>query len=252
MLTTELLHDVLGWPGIAVLCGVIPLICAGLLLKSALKNWRVRWITKAPYRVVSTLETSLQPVRLRGRIAGVTQPFTERDTIGYALLGLRVEDLDEKNGWETRFSRMQTTPFWLDDGTGLIVVDPDCLDREYLGEGVDATQGKIEEVMKILDCSPEHVQEPGLRFRLWELHKDQLVTVVGTVFERDGRKYIAKAQDRPLVITRMDETNLGVQSVHQAQLALVWSAILGIPGLVVLLLAGKEIIKAVGRLFNAL
>ncbi len=252
MLSSDLLHDILGWPGIAVLCGVIPLVCAALLAKLAFKNWQVRWVAKAPYRVVSTLEPSLQPVRLRGRIAGIDQSLSKNDVSGHALLGIRVEDLDEKNGWETRLYRLQSTPFWLDDGTGLILIDPDRLDREYLGEGNPATLTQMEEVMKILDCSPEHIQEPGLRFRLWELCKDQLVTVIGPVFERDGRKYIAKGEDRPLVITSMDEANLGVQSIRQAQLALIWAIILGVPGFTVLLLAGKEIIKAVGRLFSEL
>jgi hypothetical protein len=246
----DLLHKVFGWPGVAVLCGVLPLVCAVLLIKTAVKNRQVQWVSQAPFVTVSTLQPSLQPVRFKGRIAGVTQPLAERDTAGYAVLGIRVEALDEENGWETRIFRLQTTPFWLDDGTGLIVVDPAHLDREFLGEGIAASQEQVEEVVQILGCSPAHVQEPGLRSRVWELRKDQQVTVVGAVFERDGRKYITKAEGRPLVITTMDEISLGHQSTHQLKVALFWAAILGIPGLFVLLFAGREVILAVGRLFN--
>jgi E3 Ubiquitin ligase len=249
---SELLHKVFGWPGVAVLCGVIPLVCSALLIKIAVKNWKVRWVAQAPYMVVSTLQTSLQPVRLRGRIAGIVQPLSDYDPSGHAVLGVRVEDLDEKNGWETRLNRIQTTPFWLDDGTGLIVVDPDRLDREFLGEGITASQHQTEEVLNILGCSPGNVQGLNLRFRIWELCKDERVTVVGTVFERDEKKYIAKADDRPLVVTTMDETNLGIQSFRQAKLALIWAAILGVPGLTVLLLAGREIMITVRRLFSGI
>ena len=250
MESIDLLHKVFGWPGVAVLCGVLPLVCAGLLLKTALKNRQVQWVTQAPFVTVSTLKPSLQPVRFKGRIAGITQPLAEKDTTGYAVLGIRVEALDEENGWETRIFQLKTTPFWLDDGTGLIVVDPDHLDREFLGEGIVPTQEQVEETVQILGCSLSHVQEPGLRFRLWELQKDQRITVVGAVFERDGQKYIAKAEGRPLVITPMDETSLGVQSTRQIKVALFWATILGVPGLVVLFFAGREIILAVGRLFS--
>jgi hypothetical protein len=85
---------------------------------------------------------------------------------------------------------------------------------------------------------------------LWELRKDQRVTVVGAVFEREGQKCIAKAEGHPLVITTMDETSLGIQSTHQMKVALFWAAIMGVPGLFVLLFAGREIILAVGRLFS--
>jgi len=250
MPSIDLLHKVFGWPGVAVLCGVLPLVCAGLLVKTAMKNRQVQWVTRAPFVTVSTLQPSLQPVRFKGRIAGITQPLAERDTAGYAVLGIRVEALDEENGWETRIFRLKTTPFWLDDGTGLIVVDPAHLDREFLGEGITASLEQVEEVVQILGCSPAHVQEPSLRFRLWELRKDQRVTVVGAVFEREGQKCIAKAEGHPLVITTMDETSLGIQSTHQMKVALFWAAIMGVPGLFVLLFAGREIILAVGRLFS--
>ncbi len=235
-----------------MLCGVIPLVCSALLVRIAVKNWKVRWVAEAPYMVVSTLKTSMQPVRLRGRIAGVTEPISDYDPSGHAVLGVRVEDLDEKNGWETRLNRIQTTPFWLDDGTGLIVVDPERLDREYLGEGLLASQRQTEEVLSILGCSPGNVQGLNLRFRIWELCKDQRVTVVGTVFEREGKKFISKAEGRPLVVTTMDETNLGMQSFRQAKLALIWAGILGVPGLAVLVIAGSEMIKSVGRLFRGI
>ena len=250
MPSIDLLHKVFGWPGVAVLCGVLPLVCAGLLLKTAIKNRQVQWVTQAPFVTVSTLQPSLQPVRFKGRIAGITQPLAEKDTTGYAVLGIRVEALDDENGWETRIFRLKTTTFWLDDGTGLIVVDPAHLDREFLGEGIVPTQEQVEETVQIMGCSLSHVQEPGLRFRLWELKKDQRITVVGAVFERDGQKYIAKAEGHPLVITTMDETSLGDQSTHQMKVALFWATILGVPGLVVLFFAGREIILAVGRLFS--
>ena len=250
MPSIDLLHKVFGWPGVAVLCGVLPLVCATLLVKTAMKNVQVQWVTRTPLVTVSTLLPSIQPVRLKGRIAGITQPLTERDTAGYAVLGIRVEALDEKNGWETRIFRLQTTPFWLDDGTGLIVVDPAHLDREFLGEGITASQDQVVEVAQILGCSPAHVQESGLRFRLWELQKDQRVTVVGAVFERDGQKCIAKTEGRPLVITTMDEDSLAVHSTRQIKVALFWAAILGVPGLLMLVFAGREIILAAGRLFS--
>ena len=250
MPSIDLLHKVFGWPGVAVLCGVLPLVCAGLLIKTAMKNRQIQWVTRTPLVTVSTLQPSLRPVRFKGRIAGITQPLPERDTTGYAVLGIRVEALDEENGWETRIFRLQTTPFWLDDGTGLIVVDPAHLDREFLGEGIVPSQEQVEETVHIMGCSLSHVQEPDLRFRLWELQKDQLVTIVGAVFERDGQKYIAKAEGHPFVITTMDEDSLGVQSSRQIKFALFWAAILGVPGLFVLLFAGREIILAVGRLFS--
>ena len=250
MPSLELLHKVFGWPGMAVLCGILPLVCAVLLIKTALKNQQVQWVSRATLMTVSTLQPSVQPVRLKGRIAGITQALAEQDKVGYAVLGVRVEQMDEENGWETRLFRLMATPFWLDDGTGLIVVDPDHLDREFLGEGIAASQEQIDEIVQIMGCSPEHVREPDLRYRVWQLQKNQRVTVVGAVFERDGRNYVAKAEDRPLVITTMDETSLGAESTRHARVALFWAAVLGIPGLLMLVFAGREIILAVGRLLS--
>ena len=250
MPSLELLHKVFGWPGMAVLCGILPLVCAVLLIKTALKNQQVQWVSRATLMTVSTLRPSVQPVRLKGRIAGITQALAEQDKVGYAVLGVRIEEMDDENGWETRLFRLQSTPFWLDDGTGLIVVEPDHLDREFLGEGVAVSQDQIEDILQIMGCSPAHLREPGLRYRIWGLQKDQWVTVVGAIFERDGRNYVAKAEDRPLVITTLDDTSLGAQSTRQARVALFWAAVLGVPGVVVLVFAGREIILAVGRLFS--
>jgi hypothetical protein len=248
----ELLHKVFGWPGFALLCGILPVVCAGLLLKTAIKNRKIHWITRTPLLTISTLNPTQQPVRLRGRIAGITRSLAEQDTSGRAVLGLHVEELDEENGWETRLFRLQTTPFWLDDGTGLIVVDPAHLDREFLGEGSSPTQEQIEAAVQVMGCSPDHVRQPGLRFKIWELAKEQLVTVVGGVFERDGRNTIAKAQGHPLVITSMDDTSLGTQSTRHAKVAFLWAGILGVPGLIVLFFAGRETIRAVGRLLSGI
>ena len=251
MPTIELLHKIFGWPGVAALCGVLPVVCAALLLNSALKNRQVHWVTRTPLLTVSTLKPTSQPVRLKGRIAGTTQLLAAQDAYGRAVLGVRVEELlDEENGWETRIFRLQTTPFWLDDGTGLIEVDPAHVDREYLGEGIVPTQEQVEETIQIMGCSPTHVQEPGLRFRVWDLRKDQQVTVVGAVYEREGRNFIAKAEGHPFVITPLDETSLSIQSTRQAKVALIWAAILGVPGLTVLFFSGREIVRLVGRLFS--
>jgi hypothetical protein len=246
----ELLHKIVGWPGVAVLCGVFPVVCAALLVNTALKNWKVHWVTHIPLLTVSTLKPSPQSVRLKGRIAGITKPLAAGDTSGRAVLVVHVEELDEENGWETRIFRIQTTPFWMDDGTGLIVVDPENLDREFLGEGITPSLEQVDEVIQIMGFSLTHVQEPGLRLRVWELRKEQQVTVVGAVYERDGRNCLAKPAGHPLVITRMDETSLGTQSTHQAKVALFWAAILGVPGLLVLWVAGREIVRAVGRLLS--
>lgn len=247
----ELLHKIFGWPGIAALCGVLPVVCASLLLHSAWRSRQVQWVAHTSLLSVSTLKPSEQPVRLKGRIVGVSQPLAAQDPAGRAVLGVHVEELlDEEGTWETRIFRLETTPFWLDDGTGLILVNPAHLDREYLGEGFIPSQEQLEEIIQTIGCSPAHVREPGLRFRVWELRKGQQVTVVGVVSERDGHNTIAKAEGHPLVITAMDETSLDKHSVRHAKLALFWAILLGVPGLFVLFFSLREIVHLVGRLLH--
>lgn len=245
----ELLHKIFGWPGIAALCGVLPVACALLLISSGLKNQEVRWIAQAPQLTVSSLQPSDQTVRLKGRIAGIFQPLTAMDAGGRAVLCVHVEDgHDEDGSLETRIFRLGATPFWLDDGTGLILVDPSHLDREFLGEGIVPTQEQLEEAVQIIGCSPDLVREEGLHTRLWELRKGEYVTVVGRVYEQEGQIRIAKADGHPFIITAMDEAGLAKHSLHQARMAFTWAFVLGVPGMIVLIFSVREIAWLLRRL----
>jgi hypothetical protein len=251
MLPIELIHKIFGWPGIAALCGVLPVACALLLISSALKNQHVQWVAQASQLTVSSLKPSEQPVRLKGRIVGILQPLTALDAGGHAVLGVRVEEIVGDDGiLETRIFRFGTTPFWLDDGTGLILVDPSHLDREFLGDGIEPTQEQMEEAMQIMGCSPDLVREPGLRTRMWELRKGEQVTVVGRIYEHEGQITIAKAEGHPFVVTAMDEARLASHSIHQAKMAMLWAFVLGVPGMIVLFFSVREIAWLLRRLLN--
>ena len=251
MLPIDLVHKIFGWPGIAALCGVLPVACALLLISSALKNQQVQWVAEASPFSVSSLRPSERPVRLKGRIAGIYQPLTASDAGGRAILGVYVEEAGEEDGsLETRLFRLETTPFWLDDGTGLILINPARLDREFLGEGIIPTQEQLEEAVQIMGCSSDLVRDPGLHARMWELRKGEQVTVVGRVYEQEGQMTIAKASGHPFVSTAMDETSLARHSTRHAQMALFWAFVLGVPGMIVLFFSVREIAWLLRQLLN--
>jgi hypothetical protein len=101
-------------------------------------------------------------------------------------------------------------------------------------------QAQVEEIIQVMGCSPAQAREPGMRFRAWELRCGQRVTVVGVIHKKDGGIVIAKAEGQPMIVTTLDESSLDVQTTRQSRPALFWAAILGIPGLFVLIVAGIE------------
>jgi hypothetical protein len=104
------------------------LVIGALLMKQAFDRRRQRQlIEETPTEDVESL--SLGPSEVKGRAVpaegAIPAPFSDEDCL---VAEWRVEEYyedDDSSGWRTRSSGVECAPFYLDDGTGRVLVVPD-------------------------------------------------------------------------------------------------------------------------------
>jgi hypothetical protein len=227
-------------PFFACTCGVGPLIFAVILFLNARRAGRLAGSLKnAQTPVISQLKSDMGLVRLAGAITNVPSPLYPQDPQPQAFLRLRVEAWkesasDDHMEWSPQTDKIKATPFQINDGTGSVWVLPEGLDKSFLGPGIDPSASQVENAALLLQVSPGAMMGRRLRYRLWEIRKDQRVTVVGTVVPQGNQMVIQKAKNQPLIIAPGEIAAISTEVSRQTNTSRVWALVLGIPGLIVL------------------
>jgi hypothetical protein len=142
-----------------------------------------------------------------------------------------------------------SVPFKVQDDTGSIWVDPQGLDKISLGGGSVPATLAIAEAAAIQTGLPLDVLQGGGSVHLWELRGGQRVTVVGMVSQWDGGLVVKKIKKNPLIVSTLLGTNVQVETQKQVKTAWIFTALLGIPGVLILLCGlGMMLVNLIGVL----
>lgn len=234
---TEIMR-IFGFLGGACFCGILPLGFAAVLFFSARKRGQV---SSAVGAAKKTTVASLRPgpglVRLRGRIVPSVNALdgSAENALVYLRLKVEIYDIDsDSSGWKGLTVKARGSPFQLDDGSGAVWVDPDGLDKQLLGEGVNPNDDQLQAACILLGISPKMLRGQ-LRFTLWELRAGQTVSVVGGVAQGQNGLEITKIQGQPFVVTPLLGQAVDGKISTQSKTAQIWTLVLGIPGALFLL-----------------
>lgn len=226
------LPAILGGLGIALCCGLPLLLFAAVTFYAARKHGQnVEQINRAVSSKIAALKPGNQLVRLEGVIKEVPNAIDGPPESPLAVLRLKVEEYkDDESGWGGAGDKVRTAPFLLDDGSSSIWVDPQGLDKHSLGDAMTPTGDKAEAAAILLGL-PLVILHGQTRSQLWELRGGQRVTVIGVVQQREGRLFVAKSRNQVFIVSTHLGTSIQVQSQQQVKTALIYTAILGIPGI---------------------
>jgi len=227
-------------PFFACICGIGPLIFAGLLLYNARRGDRLmNSIKSAKNLPISSIQTDTGLVRLCGVITHIATPLFPQDPQPQTLLRLRIEAWkesasDDHMEWAPTADKIKAVPFLLSDGRDSIWVSPDGFEKQLMGPGIIPTHAQIEDAVIILQIPPGAMVKRKLRYQLWELHLGQQVTVVGKAQQINGQMIIAKTKDQPLIISPGEISAIASETKRQTNTSWILTLVLGIPGLVIL------------------
>lgn len=226
------LPSLLGGLGIALCCGLPLLLFAAVTFYAARKHGQnVEQINRAVSSKIATLKPGKQLVRLEGVIKDVPNAFDGLAETPLAVLRLKVEEYkDDESGWGGAGDKVRTAPFILEDGSGSIWVDPQGLDKHSLGEAVVPAPEKAEAAAILLGL-PLVILHGQTRSQLWELRGGQRVTVIGVVQQRGGKLFVAQSRNQVFIVSTHLGTCVQVRSQQQVKTAWIYTAILGIPGI---------------------
>jgi len=250
--------SVLGYLGIAFCCGLPLLIFAAVALYAARKHTQnIAQINSAVPTKISTLKPGSQLVRLEGIIKQVPQPIDGPPETPLALVRLKVEvydrdyemDAHTESRWRPADDKLRAVPFLLEDDTGTVWVDPQGVNKHHLGEGIVPSHEVAEAAAILTGINPVLLNAPH-RAQLWELRGGQRVTVIGAVSQRNGSLVVGKLKDNPFIITALLGEAVQVPSQQQARTGWIFSAILGIPGLLALCCGLLGVLVALIRSFR--
>lgn len=224
--------------GIACFCGLVPLLFAAIAFYAKSKHGEMgEAIAKARRVKISALQPGMGPVRLQGRIAPIQQPLDGTPENGLVYLRLQVEEYvsADTTGWKPFADKWYGIPFQIEDDTGQVWVNPEGVDRHFLGDEFVPDDDQIQNACTLLEISPDMLRGK-LRFRMWELRAGREVTVIGTpTQDAQGNLVIAKSAQQPLLISRWSEQTLDEKLSAQTRQARNWVLFLGIPGLLFLI-----------------
>jgi len=226
------LPSILGSLGIALCCGLPLLIFAIVTFTSGRKHHQnLEQINHAVSSKIVTLKPGNQFVRLEGVIKEVPDAIDGPAESSLAVLRLHVDEYkDDESGWGGAGDKIRTAPFLLEDSSGSIWVDPQGLDKYSLGDAQVPEQERAEAAAILLGL-PLAVLSGQTRSQLWELRGGQRVTVIGVVHQRDGKLFIAKSKNQVFIVSSRLGIGIQVQSQQQVKTAWIYTAILGIPGI---------------------
>ncbi|MFN3741306.1 MAG: GIDE domain-containing protein [Anaerolineales bacterium] len=244
----EVLLRALAFLGIACFCGLVPLLFAAVAFYAKGKHGEIgESIAKARRVKISALQPDMGLVRLQGRIAPIQQPLDGTPENGLVYLRLQVEKYVSADttvqveehvsadtiGWKPFADKWYGIPFQIEDDTGQVWVNPEGMDRHFLGDEFVPDDAQIQNACILLEISPDMLRGK-LRFHLWELRAGQEVTVIGApTRDAQGNLVIAKSAQQPLLISRWLELDEKLSA--QTRQARNWVLFLGIPGLLFLI-----------------
>jgi hypothetical protein len=235
---TENIVAIFAWLGGACFCGLAPLGFAAVLYFSARKRGQVSFAVGAAKKVsVAALHPGLGMVRLQGRIAPLENALdgSAENALVYLRLKVEIYESDsDSSGWKGLTVKSRGIPFKLDDGSGVVWVNPEGLDKDLLGEGVVPSGDQIEAACILLGIS-RNMLRGQLRFWLWEFRAGQSVSVVGGVAQGQNGLEIARIQGQPFVVSPLLGQLVDAKITTQSKLAKTWMLVLGIPGVLFLL-----------------
>jgi len=227
-------------PFFACICGIGPLIFAGLLLYNARRGDRLmNNIKNAKNLPISSIQANTGLVRLSGVITHIATPLFPQDPLLQTMLRLRIEAWKESASdnhmeWAPTADKIKTVPFLLSDGRGSIWVTPEGFEKQLMGPGITPTPAQLEDAVIILQIPPGALAERKLRYHLWELHQGQHVTVVGKAQQINGQMVITKTKDQPLIISPSEISAVAGETKRQTSTSWILALVLGIPGLIIL------------------
>jgi hypothetical protein len=234
----EDLIAVFAWLGGACFCGILPLGFAAILFFGARKRGQTgSAVAAAKKTTTAALTSSSGLIRLQGQIAPHALPIDGAPENALVYVRLKVEAYEsdsDDSGWRGLTDKARSIPFQLADGSGMVGVDPEGLDKYLLGTGVTPTQDQIETACTLLGID-QNILRGELRFTLWELRAGQTVSVAGTPAQTPQGLVIAKVQGQPFVVSPLHGQAIDASLSSQTKTAQTWTLVLGIPGILFLL-----------------
>lgn len=209
------------WIG-GIAYAVVALLGAGWLIRTGIRRWRQRMlINDTPTETAQSL--SMGPSEIKGKavtddLETIRAPFSEDECViaEYEIEEYEEDDDDGGGSWKTIRKDVLHTPFYVDDGTGAVLVRPDDdatydLDPEdRTTTYVDSSEGGPQPIREFVES--ENIGFPSNRAGKDNDRKysqnlvlpDESVYVFGTVQQREG---ISSSTENPdmLVIQKADE-----------------------------------------------
>ena len=235
---TENVIAIIAWLGGACFCGVLPLGFAAILFFTSRKRGQVgSAVGSAKKSTLAALNPGAGLVRLQGRIAAQANAIDgpAENAMVYVRLKIEIYVRDsDSSGWRGLTDKTRGVLFQLEDGTGVIWVDPDGLDKQLVGAGLVPDENQIQTACILLGISPAMLRGQ-LRFRLWELRTGQTISVVGMPVQGQSGLVVRRAQGQPFVVSLLLGQAVEAQISNQTKKAQTWTLVLGIPGVAMLL-----------------
>jgi hypothetical protein len=231
---TENLVGFIAWLGGACFCGFLPLGFALILFFISRKRKQVSAeVGTSRMMAIASLQPGLDLVRVQGRITPSENPIDGSTENALVYLRMKVESYErgeESSGWRGLTDQSRSVPFQLDDGSGVVWVNPDGIDKQLVGKGFSPNDDQIQAASILLGISPGTLRGK-LRFEVWEIRSGQTISVVGVVSSGKNGLEIAKGHNQPFIISMLLGQEVVSKINTQSKLAQTWMYILGIPGI---------------------
>jgi hypothetical protein len=205
-----------------IVYAIIAFLGAGWLIRTGIRRWRQRNLIKnTPTQKVRSL--SMGPSEMKGKavtddLETIRAPFSDDDCViaEYEIEEYDDDDDDSGGSWRTVREGVLHTPFYLDDGTGKVLVRPDD-DTTYDLDPEDRTTTYVdssgkgpEPVRRFVEAEnigfPSNMpgKENDRRYSQNLVLPDEGVYVFGTVHPRDGASSSTENPDM-LAVGKVDE-----------------------------------------------
>jgi hypothetical protein len=214
-----------GWPGswyFGIAYAVVATLTGGWLIRKGFTRWRHRnRMRNTPTESVQAL--SIGPSEIKGTAVTEDQeplraPFSGEDCV---LAKYEIEEYDDEgddSGWETVEDGTLFTPFYVDDGTGEVLVRPDTeatydLDPEDWTETYVDSSGRGPKPIRQFVERQADLGFPGdssgkdndRKYRQNIIRDGESVYVFGTVHPRDSDTQTGASNADRLVVQKVDD-----------------------------------------------
>lgn len=211
-----------GW-FVPIVYTVVAFLGGGHLFRQGIRRWRQRnYIADTPTETAQSL--SIGPSELKGTVVSgdhgpLQAPFSEADCVvaKYEIEEYEDDDDDSGGSWNTIDSGVLHVPFYLDDGTGTVLIRPDDdatydLDPDdWSTVRVDSSQRGPEPVQWFVENSddvdfPAHSagKENDRKYKQNLIRTGESAYIFGTVTERDEIPTHGDNADR--LVVKRDES----------------------------------------------